>query len=205
VRRIVVAIRAASSSSRDFIRTNSRAAMRVLNGKTIAVRIKEYKSTGDIDMITLSIVERMIILKKVALFSSVSVDHLQAVATICEERFFDKGEVMFRRGDPGNELFVVVEGTVRIGLHNDSESTFSELATYAENTYFGEMTLFQDLPRSAAAIAHTDVLVLTVRGAVLIGLMREYPDLAVALLRTVSGHLSAMNDRIADLQNQLTP
>ena len=208
IRQILVAVRAASSSRREHIRATSKAAMALLNGQSLQLRLREHKADGTInedDVMLLSTVERMIVLKKVALFSTITVDHLQAVATICEERFFSKGDVMFRRGDPGNELFIVVEGEVRIGLHNNDETGFQELAVYKENSYFGEMTLFQDLPRSAAAVAVSDVLVLTVRGAVLIGLMREYPDLAVALLRTVSGHLSAMNDRIANLHNQLNP
>jgi CRP/FNR family transcriptional regulator, cyclic AMP receptor protein len=68
-----------------------------------------------------------------------------------EARFFKAGDVIFREGEEAKELFVIKSGQVRIQLGN---RTVTELAT---DSIFGEMALIDSEPRSATAVAVTDV------------------------------------------------
>jgi len=193
IKRLVVSIRSASTSNDYQMRSAAKSAMRLLRGKSLIPSNKKEKDT------VLSTVERMIVLKKVPLFSAIPIEQMQVLATICIEKIFDKDEVLFRQGDPSNELYIVVDGVVRIGLYNDDETEFTELALNRESTFFGEMTLLQGGTRSATAVAATAVLTLTIRSDALMTLMRQYPELAIELLGAVSGHLTAANARIAQL------
>lgn len=196
VRRLVLAVRAALSSPRSSTRVSAKAALRILRGEPL---IAPYRKRDE-DENMLSTVERMIVLKRLPMFNNIVIDHLQVVASVCEERLYSKDAVLFRKGDPSNELFIVVDGEVGIGMFQEQSGAFTELARYGASSSFGETTLFKDSLRTASALALTDVVALTLRSEVLIGLLREYPDIAIAILRTFSEHLSSANARIAELR-----
>jgi CRP/FNR family transcriptional regulator, cyclic AMP receptor protein len=71
-------------------------------------------------------------------------------------RTYNAGDVIFRQGDEAEELYVIQSGTVEIRLGNRL------LDTLPERSIFGEMALIDDAPRSATAIAATDVTLVPV-------------------------------------------
>jgi CRP/FNR family transcriptional regulator len=159
-----------------------------------------------------STVERMILLKRVLLFDSLPAERLRALAGICTERLYAPDAVIFRKGDPGDELFVVVEGEVRVGLFEheqaDAEaerpptapgSAFITLAIYGPGSVFGEMTVFNNARRSATAIASGETFLLALRDEALRALLYQQPDIAIELLGTFSDRLRAANERIEAL------
>ena len=73
------------------------------------------------------------------------------------------------------------------------------MATFEAYTYFGEMTLFDNSPRSGNAIAVQDTLVLKLSREPLLALTRQYPDLSLKLINVLSQRLREANDRIAQL------
>jgi HEAT repeat protein len=193
IRFVVAALKGSTISEDPYTRVTAKAALRVLRGQT-----DKKKEEGKM----LSIVERMIVLKRIPIFNDILVEQLQVMAKISVEKLFKEGDILFRQNDPGDELYIVVDGQVSIGLFNDDESEFTVLATYSESSFFGEMTLFRGGTRSATAIAATDILALTIRREALTTLIKQYPELAIELLRTVSDHLANANTRIADLTAQ---
>jgi CRP-like cAMP-binding protein len=139
------------------------------------------------------------VLRRCALFESLSADQLAKVAEIAVRRDVAAGDVLFREGSPGDEMFVVVTGTIRIS--KDIPGAGEEALTLlGPGTYFGEMAAIDDAPRSADAVAHTACALLVVRRDDLDRLMFLDKDLAYALLwafvRTLSSRLRETSEKL---------
>ncbi len=98
-------------------------------------------------------------LRQVAIFKEIAEPHLVALALRFREQRLRKGEVLFREGDPGQELFVIREGSVVISkpVLGRVEQV---LARLGPGDFFGEMSLFDRFPRSATVQAETETLLL---------------------------------------------
>ena len=139
------------------------------------------------------------VLKKVALFEGLTQGQLTKVASIAQARKFDGGAFLFREGDVGHEMYVIVEGRVRIS--KDVPGIGEEaLAILEKGQYFGEMAVIDDNPRSADAIAHTPCTLWVIERTKLDQLMFTDKDLAYVLLwtfvRTPSERLRETGDKI---------
>ena len=139
------------------------------------------------------------VLRRCALFESLSADQLAKVAEIAVGRDVAAGDVLFREGSPGDEMFVVVTGTIRIS--KDIPGAGEEALTLlGPGTYFGEMAAIDDAPRSADAVAHTACALLVIRRDDLDRLMFLDKDLAYALLwafvRTLSSRLRETSEKL---------
>jgi CRP/FNR family transcriptional regulator len=127
-----------------------------------------------------------------------TVHQLDVLAKICEEEFFNEDQWVFNQGDPGGILYVIVTGSV--GIEQEKrKGSFARLATLGPYHYFGEMSLLDNGPRSAAALAVQDTLTLRLRREPLIALARQYPDVSLELIQVLSERLRQANNRIADL------
>jgi CRP/FNR family cyclic AMP-dependent transcriptional regulator len=100
-----------------------------------------------------------------------------------ETLFFKAGEVIFREGDNALELFVIKSGQVRIQIGN---KTVTELAP---DTIFGEMALIDDEPRSATAVAATDVELVPVSEKQFLFLVSQTPYFALKVMRVLAQRL----------------
>jgi CRP-like cAMP-binding protein len=100
-------------------------------------------------------------LKKVSLFGSLSTPELEKVGKISTMEAFARDAVIFREGDPGDRCYIITNGEVRISkfIPNIGEEA---LAVLKPGDYFGEMALIDKSPRSAHAIANSDVAVLAI-------------------------------------------
>jgi hypothetical protein len=175
----------------DEIRVAAQAANRVMAG----VRLKDLALEENI---VLSTIEKIIFLKEVPFFQGMTIDQLKVLANVCEEEFFKEDVRIFHQGDPGGVLYVVVSG--RVGIEQEKrKGSFARLATMGPHTYFGEMNLFDNSPRSASAIALQDTLTLRLRREPLIALARQYPSLSLELINVLSARLRETSDRVADL------
>jgi S1-C subfamily serine protease/rhodanese-related sulfurtransferase len=102
-----------------------------------------------------------------------------------ERRRFKPGELIFREGaDPGGEAYVIHSGVVEIRRTFDGEQKL--LGTLGEGELFGEMALFRHGPRSADAVAQTDVELLIIKNERLDWLIRNRPALTIEIVRRLS-------------------
>ena len=146
----------------------------------------------------LSTIERVIFLKQVPFFQGMTVDQLRVLANVCEERTYVAEGLIYSVGDPGGVLYVVVNGKVGIE-HEKRGGSVARLATLGANSYFGEMDLFDDHPRSTSAVAVEATHVLELRREPLVALSRQYPDMSLELIKVLSARLREANDRIVEL------
>ena len=134
------------------------------------------------------------VLAQVPLFSNLSKHELAILAKSCREREYPSGATLLRQGETGVGLFVIVSGSVRVTQHQEGGDEH-ELTTLGRGDVLGEMSLLDDLPRSATALAlePTKALVLPVwdfRAA-----LREAPDIGVSLLSVLSRRLRQAESR----------
>lgn len=102
-------------------------------------------------------------------------------------REFKAGEVIFKEGDAAHELFIVQNGEVEIRLGNRS------LETVQQYGIFGEMALIGAAPRSATAVAMTDVKLVAVGEKQFLFLISNTPHFALNVMRTMARRLRAAN------------
>jgi CRP/FNR family transcriptional regulator, cyclic AMP receptor protein len=138
-------------------------------------------------------------LRACTLFQGLPPDRLRKVADIASHRDLAAGEAVFREGDPGDEMFVVVAGKVRISKQVPGVGE-EALSILEPGSYFGEMAMVDDGLRSADAIAHTTCALAVIRREALDQLMFVDKDLAYDLLwtfvRTLTIRLREANDRV---------
>lgn len=139
------------------------------------------------------------LLKKVALFEGLTQGQLAKVASIAQVRQYEGSSFIFREGDTGQEMYVIVEGRVRISKNVPGIGE-EALAILEKGQYFGEMAVIDDSPRSADAIAHIPCTLWVIERAKLDQLMFTDKDLAYVLLwtfvRTLSERLRETSDKI---------
>ena len=139
------------------------------------------------------------ILKKIPLFEGLNSTQLEKVAAITTERIIESSEKIFKEGDAGDEFFIILEGRVRISKHVPGIGE-EALAILDPGTYFGEMALVDDTPRSADALAHTRTKLRVIKREELDGLMFTDKDIAYTLLwtfvRTLAVRLRETNEKI---------
>ena len=104
-----------------------------------------------------------------------------------EARQIRAGDVIFREGDQAQELFVIRSGEVRIQIGN---RTIAELSA---DSIFGEMALIDNEPRSASAIAVTDVELVAVSEKQFLFLVSQTPYFALKVMRVLAQRLRATN------------
>jgi signal transduction histidine kinase len=134
----------------------------------------------------------MVSLASAELFRLLKPEELERVSTAAQERTFTVGQEIFREGDPGDGLYVVVEGLVEIsGVINTEQRQV--LTQVAPGGVFGEMSVIEQLPRSANATAAMPTRVLFISRPEMQALIERAPALAAALLQLVSHRLREFN------------
>ena len=106
-----------------------------------------------------TLIDKIIILKRVPIFSGFDAESLKILSGISEEVFYNSGELIFEEGEAGDALYIVINGTVKIFKQSDS----SALSVIEANGFFGEFAVLGNENRSASAIAvsDTDLLVIS--------------------------------------------
>lgn len=137
-------------------------------------------------------------LNKVPFFADLDEHSLQRIANVMRRRSFRAGEVIFHRDDPGQSLYVIKDGRIRIRL-TSPEGQEVALAIFGPNESFGEMAILDNQPRSADAIALDKVDLYTLQRDDFISVIHEHPEIAVEVMKTLSLRIRAANQMVEDL------
>jgi CRP-like cAMP-binding protein len=139
----------------------------------------------------ISTVEKVLFLKSIDLFSQIPGEELSQIALLTDEVLFDAGDDIFREGEPGQTLFFILEGKVRI----HSEGVADDLAQLGERAVFGEMALLDSEPRSASATAVTDVVCLKIERDDFNEILTEKGEIAQGIIKVLTRRLRDTLDR----------
>jgi LmbE family N-acetylglucosaminyl deacetylase len=132
------------------------------------------------------ILERMARARAVPLFSFMTDEQLHDVVRLMSERWYDDGAFLAREGEPGSELFLVLEGEVEILKADDERAGF----VAGEGEVVGELAVLTEAPRSASLRARGGVKVLSVRGDHFRALLKEHWDLTDGVIRMLADRLA---------------
>ena len=141
-------------------------------------------------------------LQTVQIFAGLKPSALELVARIAEETQFKKGTKIFRHGDPGDRLYLILEGKVRISREVPGMGE-EALAVLGPGQVFGEMALLDESPRSADANVHEKCTVLSIARDAFDDLLFLNKELAYEVLwsivRMLLGRLRETNDKLTFL------
>ncbi len=143
--------------------------------------------------------KELIALKQVPLFSTLTLQQLAAIDRLMVTRHYAKGETIFRKGDAGSELYVVVDGEVRV--HLDGAGREVTLARHRAGTVVGEMSVFDEEPRSAGAQAAVDTTVRVLRRDRLHAIVHEHPEVLLEFVKNLSRRLREMDAKVEAAEN----
>jgi CRP/FNR family transcriptional regulator, cyclic AMP receptor protein len=141
----------------------------------------------------------MAALRACRLFRDLDDASLALVAAALRTRRFRRAETVFHAGDPGDALFIVAEGKVKITIPPDDGSEPAILTTIGPGGFFGELALLDGAPRSATAVALETVEARVLRRDAFDVLVDSQPTLRRALLATLAGELRRITAQVEDL------
>lgn len=139
-------------------------------------------------------------LRRIKILAAMEERHLASFLQYMEVVKLLPGTVIFRKGDHGDAMFMVLEGEVRArALVGGQEST---LATFGVGECVGELAIIDESPRSADVIVNTEATLLKISAASLKKLFQEAPALAAPFLlglsKTVAARVRATTKRYED-------
>jgi CRP/FNR family cyclic AMP-dependent transcriptional regulator len=129
------------------------------------------------------------LIRQAAIFADLDEDEIERIAEICSEQRFAPGQTVFKEGDPGNRLFIIAKGEVRVSRQVPGSGE-EALAVLKPGACFGEMSVFDRSERSTDAIANTECTLLTITRSDFEMLLDFDRDLAFKVLWSVVRLLS---------------
>ncbi len=138
------------------------------------------------------------VLRRAGIFQGVDPESVDALADEFEIVDAPRGTVLFREGEPGESLFIVLSGKVKLGRRS-TDGRENLVAIMGPSDQFGELSLFDPGPRTATATVVTDARVAKLPKAALQKWVQDRPQIGMQLLRVVARRLRRTNTMLADL------
>lgn len=131
--------------------------------------------------------EKRALLKSVPLFATCDNRELERLGMLVDEVSLPAGRVLFNQGDSASELFIVVEGTVRVDRNGTT------IATRGPGELFGEMALVSEGTRMATATCESDCRFLVLAHREFHSLMDEFPTMRMRVLETLAERVRSLD------------
>lgn len=147
------------------------------------------------------IIERILFLKRISIFSSLSSYELRKIAEVVSEEEFDSGEIIFNEGDFGDCMYLVVDG--KISIFTGKAPAIKVLASFDKGNFFGEMGLYDDKPRAASAMADTRSTLLLLRKGEFCDLISEFPMVALGIMKELNNRIRATNKKLNMIERNI--
>jgi diguanylate cyclase (GGDEF)-like protein len=147
------------------------------------------------------IIERILFLKRISIFSSLSSYELRKIAEVVSEEEAESGEILFWEGDFGDCMYLVVEG--KISIFTGKQPAIKVLASFDKGNFFGEMGLYDDKPRAASAMADVRSRLLVLRKGEFCDLISEFPMVALGIMKELNNRIRATNKKLNLIERNL--
>lgn len=136
--------------------------------------------------------DTLAVLRRVQLFRGLDDEHLQQIAEATQFRESEPNDVLARRGEIGQEMIVIVDGTARV------EADDKILTRLGPGDFFGEISLIDGKPRTATVISETPSTLLTISHEAFDTLLNSVPQLTKKLLRNLCATLRERTDMLEE-------
>jgi CRP-like cAMP-binding protein len=135
------------------------------------------------------------VMMEIPMFRNVDPKRLRLFAFMGETLTFRAGERLFEKGDEGNAAYIIIDGKADVLVPVEDGETI--VATLGPRELFGEMAVLCDQPRSTAIAAQTELTVLRLQRSAFLNLLREFPDIALEVIRVLASRLEATTRELA--------
>jgi CRP-like cAMP-binding protein len=140
-------------------------------------------------------------LRSIPLFQSVCDEDLESIANLLIERRFPNGKTIVEEGLPGDYMYVIREGRVKVTkLSGDGREKILEMLEAGD--FFGEMALLDRAPRSASVKALEETRIFALARADFLSLIKKSPDLAMAVIQELTRRLRKVDEQASSLSFQ---
>lgn len=133
------------------------------------------------------LVEKIFLLKSLSLFNGTSENYLIGVAEIMKEIFIEQGQMIIKKGDAADSMYIIHSGEVQI---HDNEH---KLAIFKSKDFFGELALLDAESRSASATAITDCYLLKLDQEPFYELLSNNFEVTIGIIKTLCSRLRNQN------------
>ena len=130
-------------------------------------------------------IEKVLILRSVSIFSDIPDESLAGIASIVKEVELNEAETIFKKGDIGTSMFIIVEGAVKV---HDGDKVISILK---DRDVFGELAALDPEPRNASITAVRDTRLFELEQDALYELMTEYSEVARGIIQVLCRRIRA--------------
>lgn len=137
------------------------------------------------------------LLAQIPLFAGLSSGERAALSDALRKRRYARGEVIFHQDDPGASLYILAEGQVKIVL-TSSEGKQKTLALLGPGDFFGELSLLDEEPRSADAVAVEECHLLILGREQFLPFLKAHPEAALKLLAALCHRLRRTDQLVQD-------
>src|SRR5215207_619753 len=124
---------------------------------------------------------------------------IDALVRVLRVRRFRRGETIFHQGDPGDALFIVASGSVKVVLPSDEGAEPAIVAVLGAGEFFGELAILDGAPHSATIVAVEPVETLVLNRDAFLGLIDTQPELRRALLASLATEIRRLTGHVEDL------
>ena len=145
------------------------------------------------DEVTIS--DKIMLLRGIDIFESLSVSELAAIASVVEEIDCTPGEIIIQEGTVGDTMYLVVKGEVSV-IKDLGEINEIEIDRIKAGDYFGEMALFEDAVRSVSIRIEEPSSFMVLHKQEFKELVREYPQIALEICKVLSGRIRNLHTKI---------
>jgi CRP/FNR family transcriptional regulator, cyclic AMP receptor protein len=132
------------------------------------------------------------------LFATMDADETRTLFESMQQIELSRGDVLFREGEPGDRLYVIASGKIKLGRRsNDGRENL--LSILGPGEMFGELSLFDPGPRTATASSVADSVIYELGHDQLVEWIEKHPSVAKHLLNALARRLRRTNETLADL------
>jgi CRP-like cAMP-binding protein len=159
---------------------------------------KKKKQQGDI----------LALLKQVPIFDNLKLKELAEVEKIMHRRKYKKSEPIIRMGDPGLGMYIIAKGSVDI-IEEDKEGGSRTLANLKDGSFFGDLALLDESPRSASAVATEECDIIGFFRPDFLDLLDRKPKLGIKVLlslaKTIGERLRRTDEMLMKIEERKAP
>ncbi|MCP4704781.1 MAG: cyclic nucleotide-binding domain-containing protein [candidate division Zixibacteria bacterium] len=139
----------------------------------------------------LTIIEKVIFLQNIDLFSEVPTEQLASMATIAEEVSFLKGDIVYKENDHSDSLYIIMRGKIRMKRENQ------EIALAENGEAFGTWALFDNEPRVVTAVVDEDCDLLRIAQDDFVDLLSDHIQVTQGVLKSIVKRLRTLVAKVS--------
>lgn len=141
------------------------------------------------------------ILRRIPLFSGIDPSKLKLLAFASERVGYEAQQDLFKQGEVGDAAYVIIRGTADVIVEADGKEI--TVAEFNNNAFVGEIAILCDVPRTATVRANTELEVLRIKKSHFLGLIRDFPELGIEVMRELAQRLSKTTAELTQTRREL--